>query len=61
MKTQFKIILAGIFLGAMVLNTAAQDVITIIKDTKKLIPISITGFTKEAKSVLEFDLSVLGM
>jgi TolB protein len=62
MKIQFKIILAGIFLGMWSLNAMAQDhFIPITKDTTHLIPISITGFTGEAESVLKFDLSVLGM
>jgi len=61
MKIYFKAVLAGIFLGVMSLNMPAQNVIQITKPTAHLIPISVTGFTGEAKSVLEFDLSVLGM
>src|ERR1035441_8017737 len=61
MKIQFKIILAAIVLVALSLNAAAEDYIKIPKPVTHLIPISITGFTEEAKSVLEFDLSVLGI
>jgi TolB protein len=60
MKIHFKIVLAGIFLGALSLN-AADDVIQITKPTTHLIPIALTGFSGEAESVLKFDLSVLGM
>ena len=61
MKIQYKIVLAGILLGALSLTTRADDVIQITKQTTHLIPVSITGFTGEAESVLKFDLSVLGM
>jgi TolB protein len=61
MKIQFKIVAATIFLTALALNAAAQEFIPITKETAHLIPISVTGFTGEAESVLEFDLSVLGM
>jgi TolB protein len=61
MKIQFKTILAGIFLGALVLNAPAQGVIVINREATHLIPISITGFTGDAESVLKFDLSVLGL
>jgi TolB protein len=61
MKTQFKTVLAAIFLWAPALNVAADGVIVITGETTHLIPISITGFTGEAESVLKFDLSVLGM
>src|SRR5271156_4612097 len=61
MKIQCKIVLAGIFLGALSFNAAADDVIQITRQTTHLIPISITGFTGETESVLKFDLSVLGM
>jgi TolB protein len=60
MKMQFKLVVTGIVLAALSLN--AQDhAIEIHKTTTHLIPISITGFTGEAESVLKFDLSVLGM
>ncbi len=61
MKIHFKMILAGIVLVALSLNAAAEDYIQINKPTTHLIPISITGFTGEAQSVLAFDLSVLGI
>jgi TolB protein len=61
MNTPFKIVLAGILAGALSLKAGADDVIQITKETSHLIPISITGFTGEAESVLEYDLSVLGM
>jgi TolB protein len=61
MKIQFKTVLVGILLAALSLMARAQDVIQITKQTTHLIPISITGFTGEAASVLRFDLSVLGM
>src|SRR5580698_6469005 len=60
MKMQSKLVLTVIFLSALTLN-AADDVIQIRKETTHLIPISVTGFTGEAESVLEFDLSALGM
>jgi TolB protein len=61
MKMQLKFILTGVFVGALSLNAPAQNVIQITRQTTHLIPVSVTGFTGEAKSVLEFDLSVLGM
>jgi len=61
MKMPFKIVLTGIFLGLLVLNAAADGVIEIHKNTTHLIPITVTGFTGEAESILKFDLSVLGM
>jgi TolB protein len=63
MKIQFKLILAGILLSTLCRNAAADDVAPIIITgrTTHLIPISITGFTGEAQSVLKFDLSVLGI
>jgi len=61
MKTQFKIVLAAMVLRALALNVVADGVIVITGETTHLIPISITGFTGEAESVLKFDLSVLGM
>jgi TolB protein len=61
MKIPYKIVLAGILLAALSFETRADDVIQITKQTTCLIPIAITGFTGEAESVLEFDLSVLGM
>ncbi len=61
MKTQFKTVLAAVFLWALTLNVVADGVIVITGETTHLIPVSITGFTGEAESVLKFDLSVLGM
>jgi TolB protein len=61
MKLAIKIVLAGVFLGALSLNAVADDVIQITRATTHLIPITITGFTGEVESVLKFDLSVLGM
>jgi len=42
------------------LSGLAQDTIEIVKNAT-LIPISVSGFSGEAESVLKFDLSVLGM
>src|SRR5271157_1987138 len=61
MKIPFKIVLAAIFLWALTLNAVADGVIVITGETAHLIPVSITGFTGEAESVLKFDLSVLGV
>ena len=59
MKIRHEIVLAGIL--ALTFQAVAQDVIQITKQTTHLIPVSITGFTGEAESVLRFDLSVLGV
>ena len=59
MKIRHEIILAGIL--ALTFQAGAQDVIQITKQTSHLIPVSITGFSGEAESVLKFDLSVLGI
>jgi TolB protein len=59
MKIRHEIILAGIL--ALTFQAGAQDVIQITKQTSHLIPVSITGFSGEAESVLKFDLSVLGL
>jgi TolB protein len=61
MKMKFKTVLAGVLLAALSFETRADDVIQITKQTTHLIPVSITGFTGEAASVLRFDLSVLGI
>ena len=57
----FKLILPAICLGALSFAVAAQDVIPITKQATHLIPITVTGFSGEAESVLKFDLSVLGI
>ncbi|MGA2555760.1 MAG: LpqB family beta-propeller domain-containing protein [Verrucomicrobiota bacterium] len=59
MKKSPKIIFA--FLCSCALTGLAQDTLVVSKSATRLIPISITGFTGEADSVLKFDLSVLGM
>ncbi len=61
MKKSLKIILA--FLFSCTLHAQVPRQIDIVKsnDATRLIPISISGFTGEADSVLKFDLSVLGL
>jgi TolB protein len=61
MKNSLKTILA--LLCSCALTGLAQDVIVIPKTNNltEIIPISISGFTGEADSVLKFDLSVLAM
>ncbi len=61
MKKSLTFILA--FLFSCALHAQDQQPINIIKpsDATRLIPISISGFTGEADSVLKFDLSVLGL
>jgi TolB protein len=60
MKISPKIVLA--FLCSCALTGLAQiSRFEISKDPTQIIPISVSGFTGEADSVLKFDLSVLGM
>ena len=59
MKKSPKIILA--LLCSCALTGLAQDIISINKTSTHLVPISISGLSGEADSVLKFDLSVLGM
>jgi TolB protein len=61
MKTQFKRILAAILLGACAMPAIADDVIKIVKPANQLIRVAVSGFSGEVESVLDFDLSVLGM
>jgi len=61
MNSVFKISLTAILAGAVSFGAMAQSVIQINKATSHLIPVSITGFSGEAESVLKFDLSVLGI
>ncbi len=54
--------LAAIFLVLSPLTSRAQDATIVIrKDASKAVPVSVSGFTAEADSVLKFDLSTLGM
>jgi len=59
MKNYFKLVLTSMLLAAAVVR--GQDVIDIHRFATHVIPISITGFSGEADSVLRFDLSVLGI
>jgi TolB protein len=61
MKIQVKRILAVILLAACAAPVRADDVIKIVKPANQLIRVAVTGFTGEVESVLDFDLSVLGM
>jgi TolB protein len=61
MKSQFNTILATVFLIACSMRATADDVIQIHKPANQLIRVAVSGFSGEVESVLEFDLSVLGM
>ena len=61
MNTQLRRILALFLLGACAVPAMADDVIKIVKPATQLIRVAVTGFSGEAESVLDFDLSVLGM
>ena len=61
MKLPHTLIFTAILLAALPFQTKADGVIQITKDTSHLIPVSITGFSGEVASVLEFDLSVVGI
>jgi TolB protein len=60
MKVSLKFVLTAIFGAALSLH--AQDgYIEIRRDAARMIPVSVTGLSGEAESVLKFDLSVLGI
>jgi len=59
MKNTTKIL--AVLLCSYAFTGLAQNVQDIWKSPTNIIPISITGFTGEADSVLKFDLSVLGL
>ena len=61
MKTHFKRILADLLLCACALPAMADDVIKIVKPANQLIRVAVSGFSGEVESVLDFDLSALGM
>jgi TolB protein len=61
MKMQYKGILAVVLLGACAMTAMADDVIKIVKPANQLIRVAVTGFGGEVESVLNFDLSALGM
>jgi TolB protein len=61
MKMQYSRILAAILFATSAARAMADDVITIVKPAAQLIRVSVSGFSGEAESVLDFDLSVLGM
>jgi TolB protein len=61
MNMKYTPFFAALLIGATSLVAAPDDVITINKSTTHVVPVSISGFDGEAQSVLEFDLSALGM
>jgi TolB protein len=61
MKKQFNIIFAATLLGAFSVSAQGDDVIKIVKPANQLIRVAVSGFSGETESVLDFDLSVLGM
>ncbi len=60
MRFMFKLVLAAV-VGATLSLNAQNDPIIIGGHATHLIPVSISGFSGEAESVLKFDLSVLGI
>src|ERR1043166_4368830 len=58
---KFAVALASLAMFVAVPLRAAEDVIEINKNAKRILPISVTGFSGEADSVLKFDLTVMGM
>ncbi len=61
MKTPFNRIFAAVVACACAFPALGEDVIKIVKPAKQLIRVAVTGFAGEVESVLDFDLSVLGM
>jgi TolB protein len=61
MNIKYLLCFASILTSVSSVTAAPDDVIEIHKAATHLVPISISGFDGEVASVLEFDLSVLGM
>lgn len=62
LRTFLSILALGCLTGAQVTLSAAEEpVVTVTKSTAaKIIPISLSGYTGEAASVLRYDLEVMG-
>jgi TolB protein len=59
MKNQLKLLIIAVL--ACSISAQADDVIPIVKPANQLIRVAVNGFSGEVESVLDFDLSVLGM
>ncbi|HEY3856068.1 MAG TPA: hypothetical protein VGO67_16890 [Verrucomicrobiae bacterium] len=61
MKKQYTLTIAAVLFSAVSILAADEAPIEIHKTANQLVRVAVTGFSGEAQSVLEFDLSALGM